>query len=80
MDERDYMAKLKIVVEQHEDCFIAYPLGVDGAIVGEGDSFEDALADVKSAIHEYVEVFGREGLNIDTPVLNAVVVEAAAAG
>ena len=60
----EYFRKLKIVVERHEDGFIAYPLGVDGAIVGEGDTFEDALSDVRSAIREYVDVFGVERLNI----------------
>lgn len=75
----EYMIKLKIVVEKHEDGYIAYPLGVDGAIVGEGDTFDEALADVKSAIGAYVEAFGAEGLNIDSPVLEAVIVESAAA-
>jgi hypothetical protein len=73
----DYMSKLKIVVERHADCFVAFPLGVDGAIVGEGSTFDEALTDVLSAIEVYVEEFGVEGLNIDSPVLDARVVEAA---
>jgi predicted RNase H-like HicB family nuclease len=75
----EYFRKLKIVVERHEDGFIAYPLGVDGAIVGEGDTFEDALRDVRSAIREYVDVFGVERLNIDAPVLDATVIDSASA-
>jgi predicted RNase H-like HicB family nuclease len=46
------MGQIKIVVEHHDDGYIAYPLhlrkGV--AIVGEGDTCEEALADVTSAI------------------------------
>jgi predicted RNase H-like HicB family nuclease len=41
---------LKIVVEKHEDGYVAYPIGIDGVVVGEGDTFDDALADVRSAI------------------------------
>lgn len=74
----DYMSKLKIVVEKHEDCYVAYPLGVDGAVVGEGGTFDEALADARSAIREYVEEFGVERLNLESPVLEARIVEAAA--
>ena len=71
----EHLAKLKIVVERHDNGFVAYPLGVDGAIVGEGDTFDEALADVRSAIREFADVFGVERLNIDSPVLDAKVVE-----
>lgn len=43
------MRSFKIVVEQHEDGYVAYPIGIDGAVVGQGDSLEEALADVRSA-------------------------------
>ena len=52
------MKQLKIIVEKHPDCYVAYPLGIKGAIVGQGNSYEEALADVKSAISCYIEVFG----------------------
>jgi hypothetical protein len=35
-------AKYKIVVEQHEDGFVAYPLGFAGCVVGQGDSADRA--------------------------------------
>jgi hypothetical protein len=69
------LSRLKIVVERHEDGFVAFPLGVDGVIVGEGDTFEEALADVRSAILEFAEVFGVERLNVDSPVLEARIVD-----
>ena len=34
---------LKIVVEKHDDGYVAYPLGVKGVVVGEGDTYEEAL-------------------------------------
>jgi predicted RNase H-like HicB family nuclease len=51
------MRNIKIVVEKHEDGYVAYPLGIKGVVVGEGDSYEQALADVKSAIEFHIETF-----------------------
>ena len=49
---------LKIVVEKHPDGYVAYPLGLArGVIVGPGDSYEEALADVRTAIAFHVETF-----------------------
>jgi predicted RNase H-like HicB family nuclease len=70
------MRQFKIVVEKHPDGYVAYPLGVKGVVVGEGDSYEEALADVKSAIRFHIETFGPEVLEVDPPVLEAFVVEA----
>ncbi len=54
------MKSLKILIEKHPDGYVAYPLGLKGVVVGEGDSYEEALADVKSAILFHVETFGAE--------------------
>ncbi len=56
------MKQIKIIVENHEDGFIAYPLGLKGGVVGEGDTYDEALADVKSAITFHIETFGAEVL------------------
>ena len=53
------MKHIKIVVEKHPDGYVAYPLGIRGVVVGEGDSYEEALNDVRSAILFHVETFGR---------------------
>ena len=60
--------ELKLVVEKHSDGYVAYPLGLKGAVVGEGDSYEEALADVRSAIQFHVETFGPQSLDADEPV------------
>ncbi|MFM2431785.1 MAG: hypothetical protein RLZZ511_2998 [Cyanobacteriota bacterium] len=62
------MKQFKIVIEKHADGYVAYPIGLVGAIVGQGDTYEAALADVKSAINCYVEVFGKEMLEDASPV------------
>ncbi len=58
--------QLKIIVEKHTDGYVAYPLGIQGVVVGEGDSYEEALADVKSAILFHIETFGAEVLETET--------------
>lgn len=73
------MTQFKIVVEKHPDGYVAYPLGLKGVIVGEGATYEEALADVKSAIAFHIESFGREALDSDSPVLEAFVAEAGVA-
>lgn len=70
------MRQIKIIVEKHPDGYVAYPLGVKGVVVGQGDSYEAALRDVESALSFHVETFGSEGLDIDPPVLEAFVAEA----
>jgi len=60
--------QFKIVIEKHSDGYIAYPIGIVGAVVGQGETYEEALADVKSAIACYVEVFGKEILEDTLPV------------
>lgn len=69
------MKSLKILIEKHVDGYVAYPLGLKGVVVGEGDSYEEALADVKSAIKFHVETFGVEVLEDESPVLEAFVAE-----
>ena len=67
------------LIEKHPDGYIAYPLGIKGIVVGEGDTYEEALADVKSAIKFHIETFGQEALEIEPPVLEAFVAEAGVA-
>ena len=54
--------KLKIIVEKHPEGYVAYPLGLKGVVVGEGDTYEEALQNVKSAIKFHIETFGKEVL------------------
>ncbi len=69
------MTQFKIIVEKHPDGYVAYPLGLKGVVVGQGDSYEQALADVKSAIHFHIDTFGKEVLEIESPVVEAFVAE-----
>jgi predicted RNase H-like HicB family nuclease len=75
------MRKIKIIVEKHPDGYVAYPLGLRGVVVGEGDTYESALADVQSAIRFHIETFGKEVFDEDeSPVLEAFIAEAGVPG
>jgi len=47
----------KIIVEKHLDGYVAYPVGMKGVVIGEGDTYEEAVADVTSAIRFHNETF-----------------------
>jgi len=70
------MTQIKIVVEKHPDGYVAYPLGLKGVVVGQGDTYEQALADIKSAILFHIKTFGKEVLKIEPRILDAFVAEA----
>ena len=69
------MKQFKIIVEKHPDGYVAYPLGIKGVVVGQGDTYEGALSDVKSAIRFHIETFGEDVLDIEPPILEAFVAE-----
>ncbi len=68
--------QFKIIVEKHPDGYVAYPLGLKGIVVGEGNSYEEALGDVKSAIEFHIETFGKDVIEGEPLVLEAFVAEA----
>ena len=59
--------QFKVIVEKHPDGYVAYPLGLKGIVFGEGDTYEEALADVKSAIRFHIETFGQDVFEHVTP-------------
>ena len=67
--------QFKIIVEKHPDGYVAYPLGLKGGVVGEGDTYEEVLADVRSAIVFHIETFGPEVYESESLVLEAFVAE-----
>lgn len=69
------MQNLKLVIERHSDGFVSYPLGLKGVVVGQGNTYEEALADVESAINFHIQTFGKEAFETDSPVLEAFIAE-----
>lgn len=60
----------KIIVEKHADGCVAYPLGLKGAVVGQGNTYEEAFIDVKSAITFHIETFGSDVFERDAPAFD----------
>jgi len=73
------MTQIKIIVEKHADGYVAYPIGLKGVIVGQGDSYDEALADVKSAIAFHIETFGQDIIFNDGSILDVFIAETAIA-
>lgn len=59
------------MVKKYLDGYVAYPLGLTGIVVSEGDTYEETLADVKSAIRFHIESFGTDIFQSDSPVIEA---------
>ena len=51
--------KLRIIVEKHQEGYVAYSLELKGGVSWKGDTYEEALENVKSAIEFHVETFGK---------------------
>ncbi len=66
---------IKIIVEKHSDDYVAYPLGIEGVVVGQGETGEEAIADLKSAVQEHIETFGTSVIEQDYRVLEAFVAD-----
>jgi hypothetical protein len=49
----------KIIVEKYCDGYIAYPLGINGVVVGEGDTYEEVMSDAQSAVRFHLQTFGQ---------------------
>jgi len=67
--------QFKVIVERHEDGYVAYPIGLRGVVVGQGDTYEQALVDVNSAIQFHIQTFGKDVMETDQPVLDAFLTE-----
>ena len=51
---------VKVVVEKHDDGYVAYPLGLNDVVVAEGDSLDEAIQNVRSAIRFHLKTFGHD--------------------
>ena len=60
--ERD-VKTFEVIVERHPDGFVAYPVRHRGVVVGEGNSVDEALDDLRSAVRFHIETFGPDALD-----------------
>jgi hypothetical protein len=73
--KRVMVKEFKVIVKKYKHGYVAQAVGFDGAVVGEGDTYERALADVTSAIRCALETFGDEALDSEMPVLDVSLAE-----
>jgi predicted RNase H-like HicB family nuclease len=67
---------IKIIIEKHKDGYVAYPIGLKGVVVGQGDTYNQVLENVSSAIRFHQVTFGRMANNLmEDAVLEAFVAE-----
>jgi len=67
---------VKVIIERHDDGYVAYPLGLRGVCVAEGDTFEAALREVRSAIRFHLDTFGSDAFSNEPEVREVFVGEA----
>ena len=68
--------QIKIIIEKHPDGYVAYPIGLKGVIVAEGESYEEVLAEVTSAIEFHIETFGGDVFEFEEMAQEVFVAEA----
>ena len=54
--------RFKIIVEKTEEGYVAYPIGLRGVVISDGDTFEEAIANVRGAIAFHIQTFSAEEL------------------
>lgn len=48
----------QIIIEEDPDGYTAYSIGLKGVVVAEGETYEEAVAGICSAIQFHIETFG----------------------
>lgn len=76
------MKSVKIIIEQRKNGFVAYPSDFGSQdLIREGATHKEALENVRTAIHEYLENWGRKrfenGFNRHNALINLFVEEIA---
>jgi predicted RNase H-like HicB family nuclease len=57
--------RVKLIITREEDGYVGYPIGLEGVVVAEGDSYEECLRELHSAVQFHVETFGPDVLPED---------------
>ena len=57
------MKQYKVIAEKHPDGYVTYPLALKGVVVGQGNTYKEALSNEKPTIRFHIETFGEEVLN-----------------
>jgi predicted RNase H-like HicB family nuclease len=67
--------QIKVIVEKHLDGYFAYPVGLKGVVVAQGDSYDEVLREIQSAIDFHIETFGKEVFEGEDIALDVFIAE-----
>ncbi|NCC24464.1 MAG: type II toxin-antitoxin system HicB family antitoxin [Deltaproteobacteria bacterium] len=73
------MKQLKIIVEKHPEGYVAYPVGLKGVVVAEGETYDEVLVEIRSAIEFHIETYGSEVFEMENMAQEIFVAETAVA-
>jgi predicted RNase H-like HicB family nuclease len=54
--------RFRVQLEQAEAGWLAYPEGINGVVLSQGDTAAEALADLQSALRFHRDTFGRSDM------------------
>ena len=60
--------RIKLIITREEDGYVGYPLGLKGVVVAQGDTYEECLHELHSAIDFHIATFGPEVLPEEEPM------------
>jgi len=55
--------RFKVIIQRTPEGYVAYPLGLKGVVVSDGDTFEEALENIRKAIAFHIETFWEDVLD-----------------
>ena len=56
--------RFRVHLEQAQAGWLAYPDGINGVVVAQGDTAAEALEDLQSAIRFHLDTFGRSDMTV----------------
>jgi predicted RNase H-like HicB family nuclease len=54
------LRSINIIIEKHPEGYVAYPSGLSGVLLIEGNTYQEALENIKSTIKFHLETFRKE--------------------
>jgi hypothetical protein len=73
--ESSIKRQIKVIVEKHYRWLCCLPIGLKDVVVAQGDSYQEVLDEIKSAINFHIETFGKEIFDSKDVVIEVFVVE-----
>ena len=70
-------ANVKIILEKHRDTYVAYPIGLEEGVIGQGATNGEALVEVLRARALWLEAARAEGKPVPPPLFRPAIYKVA---